>query len=197
MAKGGGATAGAIIASVLISFVLTGVGAYFLLPLAFPNMKEGVTPAFKYEEFDSSAQILDTALTYTMVPDTFFNITIQEGSQLKCTFSGSVLLGLWYLLGTEEVSYLLALGVEDAATYITEYWKFVNIQYYDADGVSGGRELSFTCTIELVSAPLEAGTYRVSLWWRSEQTATGNNYLLFNTPSFDYNRSLSALEILA
>ena len=201
MAKGGGAIAGAIIGSVVISVILTGAGAYFLLPRLFPGMNGDpyipYTPAFVYEEFDSTAQLNDDDLVYTMVPDTMFFITVLNDSRLICTFSGTLLIGLWNTLGTGEVKYELALGVEDNATYAIDFWKFVEIQYQDGDGVTGVRELSFACAIELVTVPLEAGVYRVSLWWKSQQNPTGFNYLLFHSPSFDFNRSLSALEVIA
>lgn len=201
MAKGGGAIAGAIIGSILLSVVVTGAGAYFLLPRLFPGMNGDpyipYTPAFEYEEFDSTAQLNDDDLVWTMVADTEIFITVQNDSRLTCTFSGTVLVGLWSGLGTGEVKYELALGVEDNATFGTDYWKFAQIQYQDGDGVSNNRELSFPCAIELVTVPLEGAVYRVSLWWRSLQDATGSNYLLFHTPSFDYNRSLSALEVIA
>lgn len=182
MAKGGGAVAGAFIGSIILSVVITGAAGYFLLP-------KFTAPTYVYEEFNSSAQLNDNNLAWLDVPDTELNISIKKNSRISCTFSGSYLIGASSTLGSNSIRFEILLGVETAGNTT------VYVKYLDNGGVSAFLEIASSFSMDYTTGVLPKGTYRVYLAWRSLADASGGNYFLFRTPSMDYTRSLSAMEI--
>ncbi|MBN2156960.1 MAG: hypothetical protein JW776_13030 [Candidatus Lokiarchaeota archaeon] len=182
MAKGGGAIAGAFIASIILSVAIAGGVGYLLIP-------KFISPACEYEEFDSTAQLLDSDLTWSQVPDTELNITIKKNSRISATFSSSYSIGVSSSLGISGVKYEIALCVENVGN------STVYVKYLDMAGVSSAREICSSFSMHYITGSLSKGTYRVYVAWRSIQDPSGTNYFLFTTPLMDYNRSLTAIEI--
>ena len=181
MAKGGGAIAGAFIGSIILSVAITSAAGYFLLPMVYPGMRgqETITPIFIYEEFDSIAQKLDDDTSWTVVPDTFFDVEIKNNnSRILCTFSASCLIGASSSLGTSTLSWEIYLDIFGPVVGKSEYVKIL-----DHAGISYAREISTAFSMEMCTVPLEAGNYTVQVMWRSLGDVGGSNYLLFNTPS--------------
>ena len=192
MSNGKGAVL-AFIGSLLLSVGISGAAGYFLLPRLFPGM-EG-TPleshAYVYEEFGTTAQLLDSDTTWDFVPDTEISITVSNYSRIHCAFSTPYIIGASGSLGTQHLKFkiqLLILSIDD---------KITRLGYWDNGGVTAYREIGGSLYIEMTTPAVAAGTYNVTVAWVSEADFPGTNYLLFRTPSLNYVRSLSALEIIA
>ncbi len=195
MSNGKGAVL-AFIGSLLLSVGISGAAGYFLLPRLFPGMEETPIelpepPAYVYQEFGTTAQLLDSDTTWDFVPDTNISITVRNNSRIHCVFSTPYIIGTSVSLGTDHLKFtlqLLILSIDD---------KITRLGYWDNAGVSNNREITGSLYIEMTTPAVPAGIYNVTVGWVSEANLGGTNYLLFRTPAFNYVRSLSALEIVA
>jgi hypothetical protein len=166
----------------------------FVMPMIFPVLSgEGVVLQTKYAEFNSPAYIFDDDLNYQKMPNTELNFTISEGSRISATFSAMALMSLDSTF-TVRSSYNISLVIEG----------FVNrtlmIIYFDNAPASGFyREISYNLYMNLVTDPLAAGKYTVSIYWMSEFDAAGTNSLsvAHNPPVYNYTRTLYLQELKA
>jgi len=167
------------------------------LPVIFPNITEepptyvdeGILFQSIYEEFDTNAYINDNALTYSEMPDTTLDISIQNNSRISVTFSAVGLLHIDDLFNI-KVKFLIALQVEGVGN------RTFTIIYYDNGGAVGyDREVVHTLHYIYVTDPLSAGTYSIKVYWKSEIDAAGINQLNLHGGAFDYPRALWVLEL--
>jgi hypothetical protein len=180
------------LANVLTAILILAPATYFLMPVLYPNIvndADGILLQSEYILFDTEAQIYDNELTYSMMPNTTWLITTQGSSSLNILFTAT---GNMYLNGAwrEKSEYLIDLVVGG----------FVNrdilLAFYDFGPVVGDyRYVSFDITINLDTGVLTAGTYNISVYWRSTEDAVGSNYLRIYSPANDYERSLLIQEI--
>lgn len=109
MAKGTN-PAGAIIASVFITLIISGAGMYFGLPLLFPNMTrdvvepsdlddyvqknettdDGIVIQSRYMESKENAFITDDDLIPTKILGTEMNFTTHGGTKLAVSFEATI-----------------------------------------------------------------------------------------------------------
>ncbi|MHA2288202.1 MAG: hypothetical protein ACXABG_05400 [Promethearchaeota archaeon] len=179
---------GSIVGSVAIMTVLS----IFVLPMIFPVLSgEGVVLQTKYGEFNSPAYIFDDGLTYQKMPDTELNFTISEGSKISATFSAMALMSLGPTF-TARSSYNISLVIEGVVN------RTLMVIYFDNSPAGGFyREMSYNLYMNLVSAPLAAGKYTISVYWMSEIDAPGTNSLsvAHNPPVYNYTRTLYLQEL--
>ncbi len=175
--------------SVVVSLVIIMLVAFFILPIQYPRLNN---PAYVYEEFRTSAIIADYNLTLVQVPDTQATITIRGNSRIWVEFNTPYVLGISGAFpGPGRVRYefvLMVEGVGNRTTYLT---------YYTENAPGASFELSSTFYLNYVTEPLLAGTYTISVYWRSIYDRTGFNYLLLNTMMYNWTRSLLLQEIFS
>ncbi len=184
------------IGSVLVSILILAPATYFLLPVLYPNMKNEVTDEVtgivlqsEYFLFDSEERIYDHDLTYQMMNGTTCLVQTQGNSSLTILFSA---VGHMFLNGAwrEKSEYLIDLVVGGFVN------RAVIHAFYDFGPVVGDyRYVSFDLTINLDTGILTAGTYNISVYWRSTEDAVGSNYFRIYDPSLNNLRSLWIQEI--
>lgn len=178
------------IGGVAVSAAILVLFAFFALPLIFPAVKqENIVRQSIYEEFDTNAFIFDSSLTYSEMPDTTLDISIQKNSKISITFSA---VGILHLDDTFNIKaqFLIALQVEGVGNRT-----FV-VSYFDNGGAVGHmREFLHTLHYVYVTEPLPAGTYSIQVYWKSGTDAAGSNQLNLHGGLFDYTRALWVLEI--
>ena len=168
------------------------------MPVVFPNITEepptyedqGILLQSIYLENDSQAFIIDTDTTYEEVPDTEINITIEQNSRILAIFSGEVTLsiGTTFNFG---VNFFVALDIEGVGN------RTMRIHFYDNGGPTGTtREITHNLCNVYQSESLPAGTYTISVYWKSEYDATGSAQLLLSTIANPKTRALLVQEII-
>ena len=121
------------------------------------------------------------------------NFTISEGSRISATFSAMALMSLDSTF-TVRSSYNISLVIEGVVN------RTLMIIFFDnSPGTGFYRELSYNLYMNLVSAPLSAGKYTISVYWMSEIDAAGTNSLsvAHNPPVYNYTRTLYLQELKA
>lgn len=184
---------GAIIGSVIISAALMGGFIYFILPMIFPSVEErNLVIQTKYGEWDTESYIYDDELTWTKMDDTELDITVQENSQIYATFSTMALLWLEPTF-TSKCSILISLVVEGLMnqTFL--------VLYYDGNpSYPYYRELTYNLHINLVTPILSAGTYTISVYWKSTFDGPGDNGLsVAHSPNYNYTRTIFLEELIS
>lgn len=185
------------LASVLTSILILAPVTYFVLPILYPNMTmyiddddvNGVVLQSEYFVFDSEARILDNELSFKMMNGTTCLIQTQGNSSLTILFSTVAVMSLnsaW----TEKSEYIIDLVIEGVGS------KAILHAFHDDGPVHGAyRVITYDITINLDTGILIAGTYNISVFWRSTVDAVGTNSFYIYDPGNDYLRSLWIQEI--
>ncbi|MHA2289119.1 MAG: hypothetical protein ACXABG_10065 [Promethearchaeota archaeon] len=184
---------GSIIASVILSVVITGGVSYLILPIVFPNMtkeEEGIVLQSIYSETSTPALLADNNLTYQKIPDTEASITIQENSKISVTFNAMFMLML-------DSSFQMSC-VFNISIVIPGYGNqsYTIVYFRGGTSVSAFVPVNFYGTF--VTDPLPANTYQVEVYWKSFVDPSGDNYLWLNSflnLYIENPRSLTLLEL--
>ncbi|MCP4763047.1 MAG: hypothetical protein GY870_14825 [archaeon] len=107
------------------------------------------------------------------MPETLLNITIKENSKITAVFSGVVTIWLDSLLNS-DINFNVSLGVEGVGN------KSVIISNYFDGGIAKDHYVENTFYLYYETGSLTAGTYNISVKWRSLHTTAGTNQLLFS-----------------
>ncbi len=179
-------------ASVITSILILAPVTYFVLPLLYPNMNNdvnGIVLQSEYFVFDSEARIFDNELTYKMMNATTCLIETQGNSSLTILFSAVAVMSLnsaW----TEKSEYIINLVIEGIGD------KAILHAFHDAGPVHGAyRIITYDITISFDTGILTAGTYNITVYWRSTVDAVGTNSFYIYDPGNDHIRSLLIQEI--
>lgn len=179
-----GSIIGSIVGSVAIMTLLT----IFVIPMFLPGMQSIVLQSI-YVETSSSASIPDTQVTYQKIPDTEINITIKQNSKILATFSAE---GSMTIDGTLNgaVNFYVALVIEGISN------RTQRIHFYDGTGYGATREFAVNLGTTYQTIDLPAGTYTVTVYWKSDADATGSNSLNLSTFAGNRTRGLLVQEII-
>lgn len=202
-------TIGTILGSVFITLLLVGVGGYFGLPLLYPNLNadltnyveevdlgdytktedltdEGILLQSKYFEDKTQIFIVDTDLVEEKMPDTELNITTTGNSKLRVAFDAIFLLHLdsAFSGGTRYNLTLVLSGVRNQTT---------RISYFSSPSLGSTIEETYSPHITFETGILTAGTYSISVYWKSNNAASTGSSMLFSLDG--YARSIMAQEI--
>jgi len=182
---------GSIIASVILSVVITSALMYVMAPVFFPSpLRRDVVLQYQYGEWNSPAYIFDNELAYKKMEETEIIITINQDSRLFVEFSAIALIAMDSTF-TVRSSYEVSLVI----TGVTN--RTFTVLYYD-DEPAGGyyRELTYNLHINLMTQPLPTGTYIIEVFWKSTFDATGTNSLsVAHAPTYNYTRTLFVQEL--
>lgn len=162
------------------------------MPVVFPNITEdkGILVQSIYLENNSQAFIVDSDTIYEEVPDTEINITIEQNSRILAIFSGEATLsiGTTFNFG---VNFFVTLDIEGVGN------RTMRIHFYDNGGPTATtREITHNLCNVYQSEPLPAGTYTVSVYWKSEYDATGSAQLILSTIANPKTRALLVQELI-
>jgi hypothetical protein len=183
---------GSIIASVILSVVITGALIYFMAPVILPVSPErDIVLQYQYNEWNSPAYIFDDELAYKKMEDTEITITINQNSRIFVEFSAIALLSLDSTF-TIRSSYNVSLVISGLTN------RTIMVLYYDAEP-SGGyfRQLTYNLHINLLTDSLPTGTYTIEVFWKSTWDATGaaNSLSVAHAPTYNYTRTLFVQEL--
>jgi len=186
--------------SVFITLLLVGVGGYFSLPHLYPNLNEdlgdyaktddltdeGILLQTKYLEVKTLVFIVDTDLVEEKMPDTELNITTTGNSKLRVAFDAIFLLHLDSVFsgGTRYNLTLVLSGVRNQTT---------RISYFSSPSLGSTIEETYSPHINFETEILPAGTYSISVYWKSNNVAISGSSMLFTLDG--YARSIMAQEI--
>jgi hypothetical protein len=184
-------TIGTILGSVFITLLLVGVGGYFGLPLIYPILNEdltdeGILLQTKYYENKTQIFIVDTDLVEEKMPDTELNITTSGNSKLRVAFDALFLIHLdsAFSGGTRYNITLVLSGVRNRTT---------RVSYFSSPSLGTTIEESYSPHITFETGILTAGTYSISVYWKSNNAASTGSSMLFSLDG--YARSIMAQEI--
>ena len=194
-------TIGTILGSVFITLLLVGTGAYFGLPALFPNLNadlgdyvekddltgEGILLQTKYVEVQTSSFFIrDDDQVYQNMPDTELNITTTGNSKLNVVFIGAFFLQI-YPDFFGYTKYNITLDISGVGNRTTSILYLSHL----ASGIK--TEISDNVQISFETEVLPAGTYSISVLWKSSYTiADGMTLLILK---HDIPRSIYAQEI--
>jgi hypothetical protein len=153
------------------------------------GLPRGIILQSIYNETYSIFQIMDYQITLRTVTDSAINITISENSRIYVEFNTPYILGLDASLN-HRLSFEISILIEDVANRTSR------ISYYRTTSAASIIELSGQLTLNLQTKPLPANTYSVGVFVKCLNDVPGANYLLFNTPPFNYTRSILVQELL-
>ncbi len=181
---------GAIVASVLISAIVTGGLMYFVTPLLFPGVSKGALQT-KTLTLNSDAYIEDSSTaSYLLMDSTTLTMTTSGGTIIDARFSDTGIISLDTTF-TGSASFFVALVVEGVGN------RTIIAHYFDSTPTATGynREISVNLDIEYATGTLPAGTYTISVMWISRGNAAGTNYLQAITNTLETPRVLVVQEI--
>ena len=120
--------------------------------------------------------------------DTELNITTTGNSKLSVAFDAMFLLHLDSVFsgGTRYNITLVISGVKNRTT---------RISYFETPGSGHTIEETYSTHLSFETGILSAGTYTISVYWKSNNAATGFSQLIASGGGFIYPRSISAQEI--
>jgi len=179
-----GSIIGSIVGSVAVMTLLT----MFVMPMFLPGMQSIVLQSI-YVESSSQATIPDDQITYQPIPDMEINITIKQNSRILATFAaeGSMTIAS-SLVGS--VNYYIAIVIDGIGNHTQR------VHFYDGDGDSSTREFAVNLFDTYQTNGLPAGTYSVTIYWKSDAAATGSNTLNLSTPAGNRTRGLLVQELI-
>jgi hypothetical protein len=181
-----------IIASVILSVIITGGLSYFILPIIYPRMletDEGIVLQSIYIESNTAASITYENTTYQKIPETEATITIRSNSKISVTFQAMFLLVL-------EASYSGGCVYNISLVVNGHGNKSYTITYYK-DG-TGTRIIQVNFHDTYITDSLPAGTYLVEVYWKSYADVNPDHFLALNYVVGQYlenPRSLCLLEL--
>ncbi|MFW9877307.1 MAG: hypothetical protein ACFFG0_29805 [Candidatus Thorarchaeota archaeon] len=186
-----------IIVSILCSVLITAGLLYFIGPVILPDLNEVSTLEekdlvlqYKYQEWDSDAWVTDYNVVYQKINDTELSITIQENSKLYISFSSMAYLWLSYDFANYS-AYSVSLVVEGVGN------RTFFITHYDPRPTTGliYQKLTYNLNIDYFTGPLSAGTYNITMYWKSLYDSTEYTYLSVADNTYDNIRSLWVMEL--
>ncbi|MCK4379802.1 MAG: hypothetical protein KAW51_01610 [Candidatus Lokiarchaeota archaeon] len=143
-----------------------------------------------YHEANTQAYINDIDTTYEKVPDTEVNITIEENSRILVSFCSVVTLHIGANFDI-SMNFFIVLDIEGVEN------RTLRIHFYDNSGTYLAiRELTHSANMVYQTDTLTAGTYTVSVYWKSEFDAIGDSQLILSSPTGNRTRSLLVQEII-
>lgn len=158
------------------------------MPIFLPGM-QSILLQSKYIETSSTASIGDTQTTYQKIPDTELIITTQGNSRLLATFTGEGSLTVdGSLVGA--VNFYVAIVIEGVSN------RTMRIHFYDGIGYGAIREFAISLYNTYQTSYLPAGTYTVSVYWKSGADVTGTNSLNLSSLVGNRTRGLLVQELL-
>ncbi len=180
------------IGSVLVSILILAPATYFLMPVLYPSISNDADVVLLQSEyilFETEARIIDNELISKMMDNTSWLIETQGSSSLNILFLAVGVMSLnsaW----REKSEYIIDLVVEGVGN------KAILHAFHD-DGPAHGayRVITFDITINLDTGILAAGTYNISVNWRSTFDGIGTNSFYIYDPGNNYQRSLLIQEI--
>ena len=176
-------------ASVIVSLLIMAPLAYFVLPVLYPDMKDGGTVQLVYQEFNATAYILDSTNDFELINQTSLTISTQGESQLSILYVMQCVLSLGYNM-YGAVHYEIALVVSGVGN------RTLKVAYYHQYDTGNYTEIPADVTINYVTGTLAAGNYTIGVYWRSVYDAVGGNSLIAHTtPNYEYVRTLQIEEI--
>lgn len=194
----GGGSAGTILGAVVLSIVIIGGITYFGLPYFLPYLNVPEEPIADkntvyqtlYQEFDSEEFIYDHQTNYTAMNNTNMNITIKTGSRIAVVFNCPTILTMSTTFNGGYVMFHVALVIEGVGNR-TNFVAFTD--YGPATGFL--RQVTEDLYINYMTDDLPAGTYNISVQWRSYVNMDGLNYLKNYSDLVNVSRSLMVQEI--
>ena len=179
-----------MIAGAALSILILAPTTYFVLPLLYPDMKDGGTIQFVYEEFDDRSFIYDSTSTFELVNQTTLTITTSGKSFLSILYVMPAVISI-----TEDMSGALQFEVSLVVSSVGN--KTIKVAYFRQLATPGSySEIPAEVVINYVTESLDEGTYTIGVYWRSVWDPTGGSSLITNNPpNFSYNRSLQVEEI--
>ncbi len=181
-------------ASVLTSILILAPVTYFVLPVLYPNMKQGVVIQSTYVNFDTEAYIYDDELTYKMMDETTYTITTQGDSSLIVLFTADGIMTLDTVF-TQKSAYHIALVISGEGN------RTIYVDWFEGTTPAAGtiRQLTYDITINFATGSLIAGDYTISVYWKSNFDATGtyNSLSVNHNNSYEYDRSFWIQEVSA
>ncbi len=191
----GGNMIGAVLLSMVLTLTLTGVGIYFGLPLLYPKIEteEGLVVEVQVLALDTYAAISDDydVWNYHLIPSTNLTITVEENARLLTRFSA---LGFLTYSGgfINHTIFDIKLTVDGVGDKIT------SVRYFLQSAATDYVQLTQTIYVEYFTPALTAGTYNVSVYWRSRWNPTGSTQLsLSHSAVYNHTRTLVVEEIRA
>jgi hypothetical protein len=189
-----------IAASVFISMMLTTGGAFLILPLMFPGINGDLQTHLqsepriiqtKYLQIEpDSAEIHDYTTAWTKIAEDLMNISIGNNSQILVEYSTHYILGISNLDPFTRVGFEVQIRIEGVSS------ETQRIGHYSSDGYTSQVEFEGTLNMDLLTSNLPAGEYSIVMYWRSEQSNAGSQYLIFSNTNVQYNRTLYVHEVV-
>ncbi|KKL51424.1 hypothetical protein LCGC14_2295620 [marine sediment metagenome] len=183
---------GSIIVGVICSVLIMSGMLYFIGPILLPGLTEKDTSLllqYKYQEWDSHSYITEEDLVDQKMNETELSITIQENSRLATTFSSVAELWLSYFF-TGYVAYSISLVVEGVGN------RTISVTHFDMRTTGGWQqEMTHNLNIDYLTGPLSAGTYNITMYWKSIYNSTDYTHLSVAHSNYFNTRSLWVQEL--
>jgi len=187
-------------ASVLISMILTSGGAFLILPIMFPGINGELQDLLQndprilqtqYLQIEpDSAEIYDFTTSWTKIADDSINISIRNNSQILVEYSTHYILGVSNLDPLDRVGFEIQIRIVDVAS------ETQRIGHFNSDGYTNLIEFEATLNMNLLTSTLPEGEYSIVMYWRSEQSNVGSQYLILSNNNVQYNRTLYVHEVV-
>ncbi|GAB4315370.1 MAG: hypothetical protein Kow0069_17210 [Promethearchaeota archaeon] len=194
-------TGKAVVISVVLSALVTVGVSYALFPWLATNRFPEDHPAYDdgillqsvFVRLDSQAYIFDDETDWSLMNQTTRAIVVQEGSRIRASFSANLLMTMGPSF-TTKLEFQVALLVAGAGN-ATELFAFFDNTV--TLGPSDYKQIVFDCNLVHQTGALAAGTYNVSVMWKSNYNAAGsqNSLSAGHEPSYPYARYLLIEEI--
>lgn len=184
-----------ILASVLISLVLTTGVIYILNPYLFPKTPSKGVLQTQTLSLTSDAKIFGSQTSaYTVVNQTQLTIVTSGGSFLDVRFTAQAYIGLDSgFSGSAE--WWVAVFVNSTSGLAGNRTVLVHFMYAGAP-VGFPRDVPTGLSIECVTSVLAKATYNVTVQWISKTPQGGNTYLFLDDSTSRAPRDLVAQEIV-
>ena len=145
----------------------------------------------KYLQIEpDSAEIHDHETLWTEIAEDTLNISIEANSQILIEYSTNYVLGISNLDPFTRAGFEIQIQVVDHAS------ETQSISHYNSDGYTSSLEFVGTLQMQLLTASLPAGEYSIVMYWKSLQSNTGSQYLIFSNINVQYNRTLTVHEVV-
>ena len=162
------------------------------MPVLYPSINNDAQVILLQSEyilFETEARIYDHELTFQMMDNTTWLIDTQGSSSLNILFTavGTISVNSAW---REKAEFIVDVVVEGVGN------KAILHGFHD-DGPAHGayRLITYDISINLDTGILTAGSYNISVYWRSTVDGIGTNSFYIYDPGNDYQRALLFQEI--
>lgn len=192
--KGSAASmAGVVVISVVLSAVLFIGADYLVLPSIYPSLKTQKINQTFYTQWANYAILDDSQLSYVQINQTSTLFTVKNAnSHIYALFTIPILLTLDTTF-TGYVYFNISLVIKGIGNMTTP------IVYTDQSAATGNyRQAFYPITLQFMTGSIAAGTYNISIQWKSVHNEIGFNYLDAGDRSsipYQYARTLFVEEI--